>query len=177
MLSDSVRTSSYRDALVKNPDSLRDALVLDIGCGTGILSMFDAQAGAKDVLGVDCSDIIYKAMDIVRENKMDDKVKLVKGRLEENELPYEKYDIIVSEWMGYFLLFEGILDSVLVTRDNYLVPGGMVLAHRCTIELCAIADTKRFDSLVRFWSDVFGYAMPCMRSPVLEEASVEVVPN
>ena len=99
MLSDSVRTSSYRDALVKNPDSLRDALVLDIGCGTGILSMFDAQAGAKDVLGVECSDIIYKAMDIVRENKMDDKVKLVKGRLEENELPYEKYDIIVSEWM------------------------------------------------------------------------------
>eukprot|EP00091_Calanus_sinicus_P017861 TRINITY_DN3882_c0_g2_i1.p1 TRINITY_DN3882_c0_g2~~TRINITY_DN3882_c0_g2_i1.p1 ORF type:complete len:326 (+),score=84.59 TRINITY_DN3882_c0_g2_i1:118-1095(+) len=37
MLSDSVRTSSYRDALIKNPDRLRDALVLDIGCGTGAL--------------------------------------------------------------------------------------------------------------------------------------------
>ena len=37
------------------------------------------------------------AMDIVRENKLDEKVKLVKGRLEETELPYEKYDIIISE--------------------------------------------------------------------------------
>ena len=51
MLSDSVRTSSYRDTLVKNPDSLRDALVLDIGCGTGILSMFDAQSGGQGCVG------------------------------------------------------------------------------------------------------------------------------
>jgi len=177
MLNDSVRTSSYRDALIKNPDTLRDALVLDIGCGTGILSMFAAQAGAKGVVGVDCSDIIYQAMDIVRENKLDDKVKLVKGRLEETELPYEKYDLIVSEWMGYFLLFEGMLDSVLAARDKYLAPGGMVLPNRCTIELCAIADSERYDGLVGFWSDVYGYKMSCMRAPILEEASVEVVPH
>jgi protein arginine N-methyltransferase 3 len=126
--------------------------------------------GTKAVVGVDCSDIIYQAMDIVRENKMDDKVKLVNGRLEEVELPYEKYDIIVSEWMGYYLLFKGMLDSV-------LAPGGMVLPNRCTIELCAIADTERFDSLVGFWYVVYGYTMSCMRSPILEEASVEVVPN
>jgi len=177
MLNDSVRTSSYRDALIKNTDRLRDALVLDIGCGTGILSMFAAEAGAKAVVGVDCSDIIYQAMDIVRENKLEDKVKLVKGRLEETELPYEKYDIIVSEWMGYFLLFEGMLDSVLSARDKYLAPGGMVLPNRCTIEVCAIADPERYDSLVGFWSDVYGYKMSCMRAPILEEASVEVVPN
>ena len=67
MLSDSVRTSSYRDTLVKNPDRLRDALVLDIGCWTGILSMFAAQAWAKAMVGVDCSNIIYQAMDIARE--------------------------------------------------------------------------------------------------------------
>ena len=51
--------------------------MLDIGCGTGILSMFAAQAGAGSVVGVDCSDIIYKAMDIIRENKMEDWVTLV----------------------------------------------------------------------------------------------------
>jgi len=177
MLNDSVRTSSYRDALIKNPDRLRDALVLDIGCGTSILSMFAAQAGAKAVVGVDCSDIIYQAMDIVRENKLEDKVKLVKGRLEETELPFDKYDIIVSEWMGYFLLFEGMLDSVLAARDKYLAPGGMMLPNRCSIEMCAIADPVRYDGLVGFWSDVYGYKMTCMRSPILEEASVEVVPN
>ena len=41
-------------------------VVLDIGCGTGILSMFAAKAGARHVIGVDQSDIIYQAMDIVR---------------------------------------------------------------------------------------------------------------
>ena len=32
-------------------------------------------------------------------------------------------------------------------------------------------------SLVGFWDDVYGYKMTCMRSPILEEASVEVVPG
>ena len=40
-------------------------VVLDVGCGTGILSMFAARAGAKKVIGVDQSNVIYKAMDIV----------------------------------------------------------------------------------------------------------------
>ena len=41
-------------------------VVLDVGCGTGILSMFAAKAGAKHVIGIDQSEIIYQAMDIVR---------------------------------------------------------------------------------------------------------------
>lgn len=39
---------------------------MDVGCGTGILSMFAAKAGAKKVLGVDQSEILYQAMDIIR---------------------------------------------------------------------------------------------------------------
>ena len=60
MLSDVVRTSSYREAIQGNPGRLKDAVVMDLGCGTSILSMFAAQAGAKAVVGVDCSDIIYQ---------------------------------------------------------------------------------------------------------------------
>ena len=65
-LQDKVRTESYRDAIYKNKASFQDKVVLDVGCGTGILSMFAARAGAKRVIGVDQSDIIYQAMDIVR---------------------------------------------------------------------------------------------------------------
>ena len=179
MLSDQVRTESYRDALINNSStSVEGRRVLDIGCGTGILSMFAARAGASRVVGVDCSDILYSAMDIVRENGLTDKVTLVKGRLEETQLPDgdQKFDLIVSEWMGYFLLFEGMLDSVLAARDRYLSPGGTMLPNRCTISLVALSDPARYDSLVGFWADVYGFKMSCMRSPILAEASVEVVP-
>ncbi|GLD51168.1 protein arginine N-methyltransferase 3, partial [Lates japonicus] len=63
---DKVRTESYRDFMYRNPEVFRDKVVLDVGCGTGILSMFAARAGAKKVIAVDQSEIIYQAMDIVR---------------------------------------------------------------------------------------------------------------
>lgn len=66
MLQDKVRTESYRDFMYKNSDVFRDKIVLDVGCGTGILSMFAVHAGAKHVYAVDMADIIYQAMDIAR---------------------------------------------------------------------------------------------------------------
>lgn len=176
MLSDRVRTESYQAAL--RSTKLKGARVLDIGCGTGILSMFSAQAGAQTVVGVDCSDIIYQAMDIINENNMKPTVQLIKGKLEDLQLPQEQFDVIVSEWMGYFLLYEGMLDTVIKARDKYLAPGGLVLPNRCSLEICAISDPERYDSYVgRFWSEVYGLKMSCMRLPILEEASVEVIPD
>ena len=54
------------------------------------------------------SSVVHQAMDIVRENGLDAAIELKHGRLEElTELEGRKFDVIVSEWMGYFLLFEG----------------------------------------------------------------------
>jgi len=66
LLQDKVRTDGYRQAIVRNSEMFRDKIVLDVGCGTSVLSMFAAKAGAKHVYAVDMSDIIYQAMDIVR---------------------------------------------------------------------------------------------------------------
>ena len=52
MLKDSVRTGSYRTAILRNPHLFKDKTVLDVGCGTGILAMFAAKAGASHVVGV-----------------------------------------------------------------------------------------------------------------------------
>lgn len=60
-------------------------------------------------------------------------------------------DIIVSEWMGYFLLFEGMLDSVIHARDKYLKPGGLLLPNRCTINLVGYADEARHTEYIDFW--------------------------
>ncbi|XP_033972858.1 protein arginine N-methyltransferase 3 isoform X1 [Trematomus bernacchii] len=175
MLKDKVRTESYRDFMYRNPEVFRDKVVLDVGCGTGILSMFAARAGAKKVIAVDQSEIIYQAMDIVRSNQLEDKITLIKGRIEDIKLPVEKVDIIISEWMGYFLLFESMLDSVLYARDAYLADDGSVYPDLCNISLALVGDPQKHQDHIAFWDDVYGFNMSCMKKVVVPEASVEVV--
>lgn len=55
MLRDEVRTGTYRNAILQNTNLFRDKVVLDVGCGTGILCMFAAEAGASKVIGVSYS--------------------------------------------------------------------------------------------------------------------------
>lgn len=74
MLKDEVRTLSYRNAICNNPHLFKGKTVLDVGCGTGILCMFAAKAGAKKVIGVDMSNIITQARTIVAANGFADSV-------------------------------------------------------------------------------------------------------
>ena len=46
--------------------------------------------------------------------------------------------------MGYFLLYEGMLDSVITARDKYLTPGGVILPNDCYMHLFAISDEERY---------------------------------
>ncbi|CAH1799963.1 unnamed protein product [Owenia fusiformis] len=174
MLQDRIRTESYRDFIYANKELFKGKVVLDIGCGTGILSMFAAKAGASKVIGIDMSDIIYPAMDIVRENKLDDIITLVKGRVEDVTIPVDKVDIIISEWMGYFLLFESMLDTVLYARDRWLHPGGIICPSHCSLNLLGVSDPDLYQRNIGYWSDVYGFKMSCLRGDILQEA-VEII--
>jgi protein arginine N-methyltransferase 1 len=103
MLKDEVRTLTYRNAMYHNKHLFKGKVVLDIGCGTGILSMFAAKAGASKVIAIDCSNIIDYAQKIINDNHFQDVITLIKGKVEEVALPegIDKVDIIISEWMGY----------------------------------------------------------------------------
>jgi len=163
MLGDAPRTVSYRDALERNPALLAGAKVLDVGCGTGILSLFAARAGAAAVVGVDGSArMAAVATALVAANGYGPKpdgapgpVRIVSGKFEElQSLPFDQFDVIVSEWMGYCLLFESMLDTVLHARDRFLKPGGAVLPDVATYY---IAGVSREASGVPFWDDVYGF--------------------
>ena len=54
------------DGILENKNVFKDKVVLDVGCGTGILSMFAAKAGAKMVIAVDMSNIIDQATQIAK---------------------------------------------------------------------------------------------------------------
>lgn len=48
-------------------------------------------------------------------------VTIIKGKVEEVELPVDHVDIIISEWMGYCLFYESMLNTVIYARDKWLV--------------------------------------------------------
>eukprot|EP01060_Flectonema_neradi_P026406 TRINITY_DN3536_c0_g2_i1.p1 TRINITY_DN3536_c0_g2~~TRINITY_DN3536_c0_g2_i1.p1 ORF type:complete len:340 (+),score=55.00 TRINITY_DN3536_c0_g2_i1:64-1083(+) len=177
MLKDKVRTTSYRDAIYHNKHMFKDKIVLDVGCGTGILCMFAASAGAKKVIGVDCSSIIIQAKQIVKENGFEDKITLLSGKMEEITMPEgcEKVDIIVSEWMGYFLLYESMLNTVLWARDNLLVPGGKIFPDKSTMHICGIEDESYKKAKIDFWEDVYGYSFQSVKKLAMIEPLVDVV--
>ncbi|CAI6351432.1 unnamed protein product [Macrosiphum euphorbiae] len=176
MLKDKVRTESYCSAILQNTPSFNGKTVLDLGTGSGILSMFMAKAQAAKVFAVDEADILYNATDNFRENGFDDIIVSIKGRIEDVSLPVEKVDAIVSEWMGYFLLFESMLDSLIFARDKYLNKSGIMLPNECNLFICGVSDTDRYDEILGFWSDVYGFRMPSLRTETLNKAQVEIVP-
>lgn len=178
MIKDSVRTNAYRDAIIQNPDLFKDKVVLDVGCGTSILSMFCVKAGAKYVYAVDFSDIAHQAKKIVELNNMSDKIQVIKSKVEDiKELPgpHKKVDIIVSEWMGYFLVYESMLDSVLVARDRFLVKDGLMFPDQAIVYLGAIQDHEYYDSKINFWTKVYDFDMSCIKPIALGDPLIDCV--
>lgn len=177
MLKDEVRTLTYRDSMYHNRHLFKNKVVLDVGCGTGILCMFAAKAGAKKVIGIECSNIVEHATQIVRANGFADVITLVKGKVEEVALPdgIEKVDIIISEWMGYCLFYESMLNTVLFARDKWLVPGGLIFPDRAALYVCGIEDRQYKNEKINWWDSVYGFDMSCIRQVAVSEPLVDVV--
>jgi protein arginine N-methyltransferase 1 len=177
MLKDEVRTVTYRNSMYHNKHLFKGKIVLDIGCGTGILSMFAAKAGAARVIGIECSNIVEYAKKIVEANQLSDIVTILKGKVEEVTLPdgIEKVDIIISEWMGYCLFYESMLDTVLFARDKWLWPDGMLFPDKATLYICGIEDRQYKDEKINWWDDVYGFDMSSIRKVAISEPLVDVV--
>jgi protein arginine N-methyltransferase 3 len=176
MLKDTVRTDAYRDFIYTHKSLFAGKVVLDVGCGTGILSMFCAKAGASRVIAVDNSAIIDKARVNVFDNGFADKIVCLRGKIEEVTLPVDKVDIIVSEWMGYCLLYEAMLDSVIWAREKYLKLDGLMIPSHMNMWLSPIADPDYIADHIAFWRDVYGFDMKAMQAGIHEDAQVLSMP-
>ncbi|KIK65562.1 hypothetical protein GYMLUDRAFT_70665 [Collybiopsis luxurians FD-317 M1] len=176
MIQDKVRTSTYARYILGTPSVFEGATVLDVGCGTGILSLFAARAGAKRVFAVDASDIAVKADKIVKANNLDNVVTVIRGKIEDIQLPEDfKVDVIISEWMGYALLYESMLDSVLIARDRFLKPNGIMAPSQSKMMFGLCDASELVKDRITFWNDIYGFDMSVMAGELYSEAIIDVV--
>ncbi|KAG9444564.1 hypothetical protein H6P81_015904 [Aristolochia fimbriata] len=140
MLQDYVRTGTYYAAVIENRLDFHDRVVVDVGAGSGILSLFAAQAGARHVYAVEASEMAEHARRLIAGNPLlAQKITIVKGKVEEVELP-EKADILISEPMGTLLVNERMLESYVIARDRFLVPNGKMFPTIGRIHLAPFSD-------------------------------------
>ncbi|KAJ1839214.1 hypothetical protein LPJ73_006838, partial [Coemansia sp. RSA 2703] len=176
MLQDHVRTSAYHSAITFNGPSLfRDRLVMDVGAGSGILSFFAAQAGAKHIYAVEASGMARKmqlmldsakpgAGSRVRNAYLADRITIVSAKIEEPSLLSQvpQVDAIISEPIGVLLVHERMLESFVYARDKFLRPGGAMLPSSGTIHLAPLSDAALWNETItkaRFWQQEAFYGV------------------
>ncbi|GAB4843602.1 Probable histone-arginine methyltransferase 1.3 [Ancistrocladus abbreviatus] len=154
MLQDYVRTGTYYAAVIENRVDFFDRVVVDVGAGSGILSLFAAQAGAKHVYAVEASEMAEYAQKLIEGNPyLSQRITVIKGKVEEVELP-EKADILISEPMGTLLLNERMLESYVIARDRFLVPNGRMFPAVGRIHMAPFSDEYLYVEIANkalFW--------------------------
>lgn len=143
-----------------------------MGAGSGILSFFAVQAGAAKVYAVEASSMAQHANALIKENKMQNKIKVIAGKIEEIDLP-EKVDVIISEPMGYMLVNERMLESYLHAK-KFLKPGGKMFPTLGDLYVAPFTDEALFmeqAAKANFWSQssFYGVDLNVLKPVAFEE--------
>lgn len=115
-----------------------------MGCGSGILSLFAAQAGAKKVYAIEASNMAESARILVKANNFSSIIEVIQSTIEEASLP-EKVDTIISEPIGTFLLNERMLETFVIARNKFLKPGGRMFPTRANLHIVPFNDPAIWD--------------------------------
>ncbi|KAG5601307.1 hypothetical protein H5410_032677 [Solanum commersonii] len=146
MLNDTRRNKAYREAIDKT--ITKPCHVLDIGAGTGLLSMMAAQAmdsgdsvessGSKGMVTA-CESYLpmVKLMrKVLHANGMQRKIRIINKRSDELEVGVDmpsRADVLVSEILDSELLGEGLIPTLQHAHDQLLVDNPKTVPYRATV--------------------------------------------
>ena len=147
MISSASRMAAFEGALraACRPGSV----VLDLGAGTGMMSLYACRAGAGRVYAVEASDAIVVARDFAADNGMADRITFIQARSTDITLP-ERVDVIVADLRGVLPMFQSSLASMIDAR-RFLAPGGVIIPSKDSVRGALVEAAEIFDSFVAPW--------------------------
>jgi len=160
LLLDEVRTKAYRDAIrqLVTPQTV----VLDLGAGSGILSFFACEAGARRVFAVDATHSADAAAFLSRHLGYSDRMQVFHEHSTKVELP-EPADLLVTETLGPFGFDEHILSSVIDARARLLRPGAAIIPRRIDLFLVPVEAPAAVERHIGFWQrEQYGFDLSPM---------------
>jgi len=161
MIADEVRTGAYEAAIAATVRP--GAVVLDIGAGTGILSLLACRAGARKVYAIEGGDAIAVAAEIARAHGLADRIEFIHAKSTDVTLP-ERADVIVSDLRGVLPLFDHHIPSIADARRRHLATGGVLIPLRDELHVGLVEAPEDYARLVAPWSATrFGFEMAAAR--------------
>lgn len=176
-MQDSIRTTTYREGITGNKKAFKDKIVMDVGAGSGLLSIFAVQAGAKKVYAVEASNMAEHAKTLIKANNLQDKIEVICARIEdipESQILRESIDVIVSEPLGTYLFNERMLETYIIARDRFLKKDGIMFPQSAQLCIIPFEDKEIYEEQVgkvNFWTttDFHGFDLSCMHETAVDE--------
>jgi SAM-dependent methyltransferase len=143
MVGDVRRLLAYQKALMAvNPSG---AVVIDVGAGTGVLSIMAAKAGASRVYAIDRDVPPDVIRDLARQNGVEDRVTPVRGESSAVSLP-ERGDIVIAE-----IGLDGA--ALLDAQTRFLRPRGRMMPGFVSIDMAPVHAPVHYAKLIDFWDE------------------------
>ena len=168
-----ISTLSFRAAIEINSEFFENKNVLVINSGIGLYSLFSARAGAKKVVSIEPNKTYFKFQKkIIQLNKYQDVIRIYNCDVEDI-YDIEKVDIIICEWMGYFLLSNSFLKKVIYARDKFLVKDGLIFPDKVTLYISGIQDEEFKQNKFKMWDDVYSINMNCVKNVSFKDPLID----
>ena len=148
MILDRNRVRAFQDAVDR--EVRPGDVVLDLGCGIGLLACLAARAGARRVYAIEEGPIAEVALQFIFENGFGDRVEMIRGLSTAVELP-EPVDLVVSETIGNMGFDEGIVEWINDAHVRFLRPGGSIIPRKVETLVAAVEVPADYD-FVDGWS-------------------------
>ncbi|HYC61102.1 MAG TPA: 50S ribosomal protein L11 methyltransferase [Thermoanaerobaculia bacterium] len=150
LLADEVRTNAYRDAILRTVKP--GDVVVDIGCGSGVLSFFACQAGAARVYAIDRGGMAGIAKFLSRNVGYADRITVLRDESTGVELP-ERADVLVTETIGTLGLDENMLGSIIDARARLLRENAAIVPSRLALSIVPVELPDRHEKHVLWWNE------------------------